>query len=118
MKENKKIYPILLVANLILGGWVVAYYWINDSWEARVALPMPLLIPVFGYILIQILKRYLFARKNWWDWLYYLGLFAVVLPTYFMDTPNQEYFHWITDFGSFFLIVPILMDGKSWINEK
>lgn len=118
MKENRKIYPVLLLLSLLIGGMVVAYYWMNGSWEARINLPVYLLVLVFAYVVVQVTKRFLFARRNWWDWLYYIGLLAVVLPTYFMETTQQEYFHWLTDFGTIFLIVPVLLDGKSWMNEK
>jgi len=81
-------------------------------------LPMHLVILSFVYVLLQILKRYLFKRKNWWDWLYYIGLVSIVLPTFFVNETNTDFYHLLTDYGTFFLIIPILLDGTQLVNTK
>lgn len=118
MKENRKIYILLLLLSTLVSGGVITYYWMTESVDASRMLPMYVVAMVFGYVLIQIAKRQLFKRRNWWDWLYYLGLLAAVLPTFFMTEENASLFHIVTDFGVFFLLVPVFLDGKQWMNEK
>lgn len=118
MKENRKIFIVLLLLSTLISGAVITYYWVHESVEASRTLPMYVVGLIFGYVLVQMAKRQLFTRRNWWDWLYYLGLLSVVLPTFFMTTRNASLFHIVTDFGVFFLLIPVFLDGKQWMNEK
>ena len=82
------------------------------------SVPIYIMILAFVYILLQIAKRYLYKEYNWWDWLYYIGLIAMMLPTIFATEENLETFNLFTDFGVLFLIIPILFDGNRLIQNK
>lgn len=116
MKANLSMKVILLIITLILGMLIIGYYWSVNSLMEIKYLPLPVIFMSFGYVLAQILKRYLFKTNNWWDWLYYLGLLGVVLPLFFANTENQKLFHWLTDYGTFFLLIPAVMDTWKLIN--
>lgn len=118
MKENRKIYGVLLALSLIAGGYVVAYYWMTQGLEQLRVLPVHLIVALFTYIFLQIVKRQWFSRRNWWDWLYYLGLLSAVLPTYLATEENVSTFSLVAQFGTFFLLIPIFLDGKTWLNER
>lgn len=108
----------MLVAMSIFAGMVVAYYWDNDSLESIKYLPMRVLIFVFGYILIQISKRFVFRKQNWWDWLYYIGLIAVILPVYFVSDTSLATFQLVAKIGTIFLIIPVGFDLVQLFKEK
>lgn len=118
MKENRTIGILLVALSLIFGTAIIYYFWSVETLEACVNLPVYVVILSFCYVLAQILKRYFFNRKNWWDWLYYIGLLAIVLPSFLMTEKNASFFHLFTDFGTFFLIIPALLDGKLMLNNK
>jgi uncharacterized membrane protein HdeD (DUF308 family) len=118
MKENRYIKITLLILSLVVGALVIMYYWSVVDVDGILMLPMYVVILSFVYVLLQILKRYLFKRKNWWDWLYYIGLIAIVLPTFFVNETNAATYHLLTDYGTFFLIIPILLDGAQLVKNK
>ena len=117
MKKN--ILTIVLLIGLIaLGSLVINYYWTNSTLSSIVFVPMYVIVMTFFYILLQIAKRYFISNKNWWDWLYYLGLIGVLLPLYFANEENLDTFQWVTDYGVLFLIVPLLFDIKELVFSK
>ena len=117
MKKN--ILTIaLLIGLIVLGSLVINYYWTNSSLSSIVYVPMYVIVMTFFYILLQIAKRYFISNKNWWDWLYYLGLIGVLLPLYFANEENLDTFQWVTDYGVLFLIVPLLFDIKELVFSK
>lgn len=118
MKNSRLIRVIVLIVMLIIGGIIINYYWKNDSLESMVSVPMSILIFTFAYILCQIGKRFLFKKRNWWDWLYYIGLVVIVLPRSLATPDNLSLFQTITDMGILFLLVPILFDGKQLLDEN
>jgi hypothetical protein len=117
MKENRKVYGILLALSLMAGAYVVVYFWMDASLERMRALPMDVIVALFVYIFMQIVKRQWFTRRNWWDWLYYLGLLAVVLPTYLVTEENASLFSWGAQIGTLCLLIPAILDGKSLISD-
>lgn len=118
MKNSRLIRIVLLIVMLLLGGIIVNYYWSNDSIESMVSIPMWVMIVTFIYILCQIGKRFVFKKQNWWDWLYYIGLFAIILPRFFATADNLSFFQLATDIGIVFLLVPIFFDGKQLLDEN
>jgi len=70
------------------------------------------------YVLTQIVKRFVLKSNNWWDWLYYIGLIAVMLPTFIATESNVATFNFISDYGSIFLLIPALFDLKSILNTS
>lgn len=118
MKENRKVYLLLLILSLCTGGAISLYYWTHDTLKDVRYIPLYMAILAFVYVLLQMLKRYLFSKGNWWDWLYYIGLLAVALPTFFMTDANAGMFHLFAEIGTLFLIFPVLLDGKQWLDGK
>ena len=107
LKDSKLLKIVMLTTMLIFAGMVIVYYWNSDSLESMKYIPMRILIFVFGYILIQISKRFVFRKQNWWDWLYYIGLIAVILPVYFVSDTSLETFQMIAKIGTISLVIPI-----------
>ena len=118
MKANRATRILLIIVSLILGSGIIYYYWTVNDLRAIKYLPLNVVFMSFGYVLMQILKRYLFATNNWWDWLYYLGLLGVVLPLFIANESNQWFFHLLTDYASFFLLIPMLMDAIVVLKQK
>lgn len=117
MKNNRIIQAILLVITLVLGGLIIAYYWRVESDAAMRIVPMYVMIFALAYILTQIARRYLSAGKNWWDWFYYIALTAMILPIFFSTPERANLFNYVTDFGSFFFVIPTLLDGKEFVQK-
>ena len=117
MKNSKILKVLILVTMFLLGNAVSMYYWSNETLESMRVVPIFVMILALVYILMQILKRFMYKEKNWWDWLYYVGLLAIVLPTYFATEANLSTFQWITDFGSLFLVLPLLFDFKKLVQK-
>lgn len=117
---SKKIITkiTLLIMATIVSLIIVGYYWSNSSLSSITLVPITIMILALIYILIQIVKRFIVKEHNWWDWLYYLGLIAMMLPTVIANSANESYFHFITDYGTLFLIIPILLDTKTLFNGR
>jgi len=118
LKDSKLLKIVMLTTMLIFAGMVIVYYWNSDSLESMKYIPMRILIFVFGYILIQISKRFVFRKQNWWDWLYYIGLIAVILPVYFVSDTSLETFQMIAKIGTIFLVIPIVFDLIQLIKSR
>ena len=118
MKNEKMIRVLLSVSMILFGGLIVAYFWSHETIEAILYVPMHVMIFALVYILLQIVKRFLFKERNWWDWLYYIGLAALVVPRYFISEDNLSMFNSLIAFGTLFLIIPVLMDGKKLMASK
>lgn len=118
MKENKVLRASLLVAMLVCAGIVVNYYWQHSELQAIKEIPMFIMVVTLIYILVQILKRSIYKDQRWYDWLYYIGLIAMMLPTVLVTEGNLSMFNVITDTCTLFLIVPIILEGKVLVNGK
>lgn len=115
MQARKALQILFLLLLLSLGGGIVYYYWTTDSFSSIRNVPKYLMFLALGYVIVQILKRTIFKQNNWWDWLYYLGLASMMIPTFFAAEPSLNFFRILTDFGTLFLLVPIFFDGKKII---
>ena len=118
MKENRLIQVLLLVVTLILGGLIIAYYWRVESHIEMYKVPMYVMLFALGYILTQIAKRYFVAGKKWWDWFYYIALTAMILPIFFSTPERATMFNYLTDFGTFFFVFPVLLDGREFMKKS
>jgi len=118
MKENRILRASMLVAMLVCAGIVVNYYWQNSTIEALKEIPVYVMIVTLVYILIQIFKRSIYKEQRWYDWLYYVGLIAMMLPTVLVTETNLTLFNYVTDVCTLFLIVPIVLEGKVIVNGK
>jgi len=118
MKNQRILRVAFIILMFAIGLAIEWHYWTTDDLEGITQIPTFTLILTLVYILIQISKRYIFKNQNWWDWLYYLGLIAMMLPTVLANDSNASLFHILTDYGTLFLIIPIFFDGKQLINGK
>ncbi len=113
-KKRNKI--ILLILSTIVSCVIISYYWSNSTLSSISLVPISVMILALIYIVIQIAKRFFIKEYNWWDWLYYIGLISMMIPTFFANSENESTFHFVTDYGTLFLIIPILLDGKTLLH--
>ncbi|MDG1332755.1 MAG: hypothetical protein P8P74_10515 [Crocinitomicaceae bacterium] len=112
MKENRLLKVLLLAVSLILGGLIIAYYWQVELHAEMLQVPMYVMIFALGYILTQIARRFLFSGKKWWDWFYYIALTSMIIPIFFSTPERQLMFNYLTDYGTFFFVIPTILDGR------
>ena len=114
--NEKKIPQLLFIVSLaVLAGLIVFYYWTHDSFESLAYVPMYVMILTLAYIVIQILKRFIYKEQNWWDWLYYIGLISMMLGVFLSTKETSTTYNWITNLGVPFLFAPMIFDLKNWI---
>ncbi len=118
MKNKKLIRVLLLITSLILAGFIIQYYWSTSALDDLKFVPLYLMLITLGYIVTQIIRRFLFKNQNWWDWLYYFSLSAMMLPIFFASTENLNIFNIITDYGTFFFIIPVAFDLKMMMTKS
>ena len=118
MKENRLLKVVLLILSLVLGGIIIAYYWQVEKHAEMYKVPMYVMSLALAYILTQIAKRYLFSGKNWWDWFYYIALTVMILPIFFSTPEREVMFNYLTDFGTFFFVIPVILDGREHLQTK
>ena len=82
------------------------------------SLPIFVLGLALVYIGLHLIKRILLKIQNWWDWTYYIGLVSVVLPVLFANESNQTFYGILTDYGTLFLMLPVLLDGRKLLAKK
>ncbi|MDX1651143.1 MAG: hypothetical protein R3277_01545 [Brumimicrobium sp.] len=106
---SRIFYFLLVLALIISGTFIVYYYWtVSDASQLR-DLPMSVLVYIIIYILGQLLKRYVKKNIKWYDWVYYLGLIAIVLPI-ISETFLKDNILAITKYGALFLLIPPLIE--------
>lgn len=114
----KRIFHFILLIALILSGlYIFGYYlFANDINQLR-TLPVSFLVVVIFYIAIQLIKRFFQKEVPWYNWLYYIGLLAVVssLPALSLQ---DDWLFLITRFGSLFLLIPPIIDLIKLIKQK
>lgn len=80
-------------------------------------LPTSFLIAVIIYILVQLIKRFLQKKMPWYNWLYYLGLLAIIVPLPLFSVQGNWVFS-VARWGSLFLLVPPLIEFIFLIKTK
>lgn len=116
--KNQRLYGVLFSIGLIAATAVILmYYWSVDSWVDMKYVPIYVMITCMVYVILQIGKRYLLKDRNWWDWIYYLGLAAVMVPTFLVEESSEDFYGIVTDFGPLFLLIPIILDGKKMLEK-
>ena len=108
-KLNKGLHYLLLIVLITAALCVITYYMLADQiYELRV-LPTGFLIAVIAYILAQLIKKFLQKEMPWYNWFYYLGLIAVVIPLPLFSVQGDWVFS-VTLWGSLFLLIPPLIE--------
>jgi len=81
------------------------------------ALPTSFLIVVVVYILAQLIKKFVQKKMPWYNWLYYIGLAAIVVPLPFFSVQGTWVFS-VTRYGSLFLLLPPTIELLFLIKNK
>lgn len=119
---NKKRFYSSIVINIalsVVGVLVFLYYFRAISLEQIRYLPNYLLVYILIYILLQIVKRHLLKLRHKLDWIYYIGLLAIVLPMFFELLFSEPLYVKVVSFSSlFFLIQPLIDLAKLIKNER
>lgn len=116
--NKRKLLKGLYIFNLLaIGGWICYYYWNADSLADIQNVPVYIMVLCLIYVLLQITKRMILKENNWWDWLYYIGLTCVMIPTFLATKDNLSVMAFLTDYGTLFLLIPVLFDGRSLVNS-
>jgi hypothetical protein len=113
---RKRIKVFFALSMLSVATLIISHYWSTNYFQDIKQVPKTVMIYAFVYIILHMAKRIVLKTQKWWDSIYYLGLLAMVIPVLWGDLENESMFHKISDFGTLFLIVPILIDG--WIITK
>jgi hypothetical protein len=94
---------------LLIGLLIVVFAWSTAQIDEFRSIPVSVFILLIGYILLQVLKRYFFKEQNWFDWIYYLGLFGVVLPVFSHELLPETSYLFVVKLLSISLIVTPLL---------
>lgn len=113
--KDRLIRIALTLLLLVCATIVILHYWNTEAIADVVNVPMYVMIAAFVYVLLQVLKRFYFKQQNWWDWLYYIALIAIVLPTFFPKVEYADTYNYLTDIGSLFLALPLLIDIRKYV---
>ncbi len=116
--DSKIVRYLFIIGIVAIGSWITLYYWSNNTLNTIKYVPIYLMVLTLVYILLQIGKRYLFKKQNWWDWLYYIGLAGMMLGVFFASEKSLELYNSITDYSIVFLIVPGLIDLFDQLQKK
>src|SRR5690554_3573787 len=79
-KFNKGVLYLLLVILIVSALFVFQYYLFASTITDLRTLPTSLLIAVIVYILTQLIKRFIQKKMPWYNWLYYVGIIAIIIP--------------------------------------
>lgn len=116
-KLNRGLNYFLLIILMASAIYVFLYYIMADSIAELRTLPTSFLIAVIVYILVQLTKRYLQKKMPWYNWMYYLGLIAVIVPLPLFSVQGNWVFS-VTRWGSLFLLIPPLIEFLTLLKSK
>jgi MFS superfamily sulfate permease-like transporter len=106
---QRVIHFILVIVLLATSLFTVFYYWTATSTTDLRSLPTSLLTIIIFYIIAQLIKRYVKQATKWYDWVYYLGLIAILLPLPLFSSEGEWIFS-TTKYGSLLLFIPPLIE--------
>lgn len=109
--QRKGIHALLSLLSIIVSAFIIMYYWKIEDLYGLIQVPVQILILVVIFIFIQLGKRYITAKQNWWDWMYYIGLIAIAMPIFFAKDSSYNMFLIVAQIGVLFLPLPILIDA-------
>lgn len=111
-QQQQLFYKLTLVAMLICAAFITYFYWNTHELDEIQQLPIYVLVFVLIYIVLNFFKKQLNNKQHWWDWTYYIALFAILLPFLKLDESYASILNYTTDIACLFLIFPVLMNGK------
>lgn len=109
--ETKKIIIILAtISKLIFSFLLFMYFWKAEDFMAIKYIDFWIIVFAIIYILLQLLTRKLSSAPHWWDWVYYIGLLAIMISSIFISNETFNVFHTLTRIGTVLLIFPLFAD--------
>jgi hypothetical protein len=108
---GNKGYLILLTFIKGAMAGVLLYYFLKvRGLEDLTNLPIYIIMAGITYIVCQLFSRKLSSIHHWWDWLYYIGLAAIMLPASFANLNWFSIALCLSQVGAIFLFIPLLVD--------
>lgn len=114
-KFNRTIHLVTTIVLLVIALLIAGYYLFADSHEDLKNVPTTLYVAAIAYILIQLIKRNITKKMPWYDWLYYIGLLAIILP---FALPEKEWVFSLAIYGSLALVAPPLFELIQLVTKK
>jgi hypothetical protein len=94
-------FAIILLA---LSLFIAYHYWFVLSVSQLRDIPTLVMSSLILYIVLQLIKRMLVKKMEWYEYSYYLGLIGVLLP--FIVPGNSDWMLSLSRYGVLFLFVP------------
>lgn len=107
--DKRKLHVLILILNLSIALFLVVFFWFYYSFESNKT-PTFIMILALVYILIEMLKKNYLKIDFIWNRLYYIGLFAIIIPVAFADKLSIETIKYINQFGVLFLLSPFIIE--------
>lgn len=114
-KFNRTIHVLTSIVLLAIAVLITGYYLFANSYADLKNVPTTLYVAAIVYILIQLIKRNITKKMPWYDWLYYLGLGAIILP---FALPEKEWVYSLAIYGSLALVAPPLIEILTLLMKK
>ncbi len=111
MKNSRGATALILLVALVICGLVIMYYWSATDYLDIKAVPIHIMVLLIAYIGLQLLKRVVTKKQNWYDWLYYIGLASVALPVFLATPSNYTTYLLVSQLGTLFLVFPLIIEG-------
>lgn len=108
-KLKRIIHFTLLIGLILLALYIFGYYLFANNINQLKTLPISFLVVIILYIVVQLIKRFLQKEVPWYNWLYYIGLVAVIIPLPLFSI-HDDWIFLITRYGSLFLLIPPVID--------
>jgi uncharacterized BrkB/YihY/UPF0761 family membrane protein len=118
MNWSGVLLRLVIVVKLLLAVLICLYFWQHDDLNSIIQLPIYILVLSVVYIGMQMLTRKLSNVQNWWDWVYYGGLVAIIVPVMLATEEKLSIYNAITDYGTIMLILPGLVDVYHLITKN
>jgi uncharacterized membrane protein HdeD (DUF308 family) len=115
----KKVLEVLFTLVLFgIGGLLSAHFIAITSIVEIQFLPIYIMVLCLCYVIVQIVKRYALNNQNWWDWLYYIGLLSIMVPAYMINEENSTLSIGLANYGTLFLLIPVIGDALQIFQKK
>jgi hypothetical protein len=102
------IQLLMLIILFAVSLFVAYHYWFVFDQFALRELPTLIWSGLIIYILIQLIKRMITKKMEWYDYSYYIALIVVLLP--FIVPANPEWLLTLTRYGVLFLLISPLVE--------
>lgn len=116
--DARRIRLLLILLRLGFGVAIIIYYWNFIDGSEVMKVPVVVMIYCMLYIALQIAKRYVLKEQLWYDWLYYIGLSAILIPVLVTNDSNSNLMNMLADMGVLFFAIPLLLEGQTLIKPK